>query len=450
MHKYERLLGELEAGIRDGALKQGSKLPSIRSLAEQFGCSNSTAIAALEELERRHLVYSVPRSGYYVVHAGSSPEPGRDRPIDFTASAPDPALFPYRDFQHCMNKAIDTYKNDLFVYGSAAGLPSLLTVLTKQLASYQVFASERNIAITSGIQQALAVLAAVDFPGGKPVVLVEQPTYHLFIGHLLERGIPVRGIRRTADGIDLEELERQFRAGDIKFFYTIPRFHAPLGTSYTTAQKKRIVELARKYDVYIAEDDYMADLETDGKADPLHALDVHERVIYLKSYSKIVFPGLRTGAVVLPEALVKPFGREKRLWDIDSSLLAQGALEIYLKSGMFERHRQMIRDSYARRARRLAEALREEADRCKGAFRYPDSKHPAILTHLALDERISVPQAIQRLSKQLALDRIDKHYLPGMADRHLLKLSATKVREEEIETGIRLIGEELRRQLGIS
>jgi len=101
----------------------------------------------------------------------------------------------------------------------------------------------------------------------------------------------------------MEKLERQFRSGDIKFFYTIPRFHAPLGTSYTTAQKKQILELARKHDVYVAVDDYMADLETDGKADPLHSLDVHERVIYLKSYSKIVFPGLRAGVAVLPEAL---------------------------------------------------------------------------------------------------------------------------------------------------
>lgn len=450
MHKYEKLLGELEARIRNGTPKPGGKLPSIRSLAQQHGCSNATALAALEELERRHLIYAVPRSGYYVVHAKPSREPDRRRPVNFTASAPDPALFPYLDFQHCINKAIDTYKNDLFVYGSAAGLPPLLTVLRKQLASSQVFTTERNIAITSGVLQTLALLAEIDFPNGRSVVLVEQPTYHQFIGHLLERGIPVRGIRRTADGIDLEELEREFRKGDIKFFYTIPRFHAPLGTSYSAAQKKRLLELARKYDVYIAEDDYMADLETDGKADPLHALDVHERVIYLKSYSKIVFPGLRTGAAILPEALIEPFGRMKRSLDIDSSLLSQGALAIYLQSGMFERHRQMIRNSYARRAKRLTEALREEADRCGGAFSFPDLKHPAIHTHLVLDERLSVPRAIQRLGEELVLEKIDKHYLPGMADRRLLKLNATTVREEDIGIGIRLIGEELRRQLASS
>ena len=449
MHKYENLLVQLENQIHSGQLKQGGKLPSIRSLSQQYSCSKSTAIAALEELERRHLVYSIPRSGYYVVQVSPSREQDRTQPIDFTASAPDPALFPYLDFQHCINKAIDTYKNDLFAYGSTEGLPSLLAVLTKKLASTQVFTTERNIAITSGVQQALALLTATEFPSGKSVVLVEQPTYHLFIAHLLERGIPVRGIRRTAEGIDMEELERQFRMGDIKFFYTIPRFHAPLGTSYTTAQKKRIVELASKYDVYIAEDDYMADLEMDSKADPLHALDVNEKVIYLKSYSKIIFPGLRAGAAVLPQALIEPFGRIKRSWDINSPLLSQGALEIYLKSGMFERHRYRIRESYARRARKLAEILREEQERCGGAFRFPETKHPAIHTHLVLDERISVPQVIQRLGKELALEKLDKHYLPGMLERRLLKLNATTVREEDIESGIRLIGKELRRQLGM-
>ncbi|MBB6634270.1 PLP-dependent aminotransferase family protein [Cohnella thailandensis] len=450
MHKYESLLGELEARIRDGTLKQGGKLPSIRELARQYGCSNSTAIAALEELERRHLAYSVPRSGYYVVHAKPSSEPASARPIDFVASAPDPALFPYLDFQHCVNKAIDTYKNDLFVYQTEEGLRPLLAILAKQLASSQVFAAERRIVVTSGIQQSLAILAATEFPNGRPGVLIEQPTYHLFISRLLDHRIPVRGIERTAEGIDMEELERQFRSGDIKFFYTIPRFHAPLGTSYTTAQKKQILELARKHDVYVAEDDYMADLETEGKADPLHSLDVHERVIYLKSYSKIVFPGLRAGVAVLPEALVEPFRRVKRMWNIDSPLLSQGALAIYLKSGMFERHRRMIRDSYARRAKVLAEALREEADRCIGAFRYPESKHPAIHTHLVLDGRISVPQVVARLGKRILLERIDKHYLPGTANRHLLKLNATTVREEDIRTGIGLIGEEFRRQLAKS
>ncbi|GIP22330.1 PLP-dependent aminotransferase family protein [Paenibacillus sp. J22TS3] len=447
MLKYMQLCNELENAVRSGLLKQGSKLPSIRRLAEQYQCSTSTILAALDELERRHMIYSIPRSGYYVVQTSSKKEKAEAQPIDFAASAPDPELFPYLDFQHCINKAIDTYRNDLFIYGTARGLPSLLAVMQKQLADLQVFTPERHMVVTSGVQQALAVLAAIPFPNGKKTVLMEQPGYHLFIQHLVTHQIPALGISRTAGGLDLDELEQLFRTGDIKFFYTTPRFHHPLGTSYTNAQKKEIVELAHKYDVYLVEDDYMADLEQDSKADPMYAFDRNEKVIYLKSYSKIIFPGLRVGLAVLPESLVEVFTHYKRTLDIDSSMLSQGALEIYLKSGMFERHKMNIRASYAKRGEQLAKSITQELPLCGGTFTYPANGYPSIHTHLVLHERISIPRIIQRMKKRnVLLGPIDSHYLPGHRQENLLKLNATTIQEADIGLGIAQLAEELRKE----
>ncbi|WP_251862387.1 aminotransferase class I/II-fold pyridoxal phosphate-dependent enzyme [Clostridium sp. Marseille-Q2269] len=110
----------------------------------------------------------------------------------------------------------------------------------------------------------------------------------------------------------------------------MPRFHNPLGTCYSQIQKRTIVKLAQKYDVFIVEDDYLADLEQDSKADPLYSYGDFSHVIYLKSYSKIIFPGLRIGVAVIPEVLIENFGKYKRLIDVDSSMLSQGALEIYI------------------------------------------------------------------------------------------------------------------------
>lgn len=104
--------------------------------------------------------------------------------IDFATSAPDSDVFPYLDFQHCINKAIDTYKNDLFIYGTPKGLPSLIRVMQRQLANYQVFTNEENIFITSGVQQALSLLTSIPFPNKKKTILIEQPSYHLFIEYL--------------------------------------------------------------------------------------------------------------------------------------------------------------------------------------------------------------------------------------------------------------------------
>lgn len=117
-------------------------------------------------------------------------------------------------------------------------------------------------------------------------------------------GIPVVGIPRKATGIHLEELEQTFKNGGIKFFYTMSRYHNPLGTTYTAQERKAIARLAGKYDVYIVEDDYMGDLGEEKEFDPIYAYSRTSHVVYVKSFSKIIFPGLRLGAVVFARTAV--------------------------------------------------------------------------------------------------------------------------------------------------
>lgn len=130
------------------------------------------------------------------------------------------------------------YRNDLFIYGTPQGLPSLIREMQRQLASYQVFTDQRGIFITSGVQQSLGLLARIPFPNGRHRVLVEQPCYPLLMEYLRTYGMEAEGIRRSGDGIDLDELERMFKTREIKWFYTVPRFHNPLGGSYNRSQRK--------------------------------------------------------------------------------------------------------------------------------------------------------------------------------------------------------------------
>ncbi|KAA6449726.1 PLP-dependent aminotransferase family protein [Bacillus swezeyi] len=437
MQKYVELMNELEALIEGKSYQEGDRLPSIRTLAAQFCVSKSTAIRALSELEKRHLIYSVPKSGYYVVKKTNKQLSRRQTVIDFAASAPDPDVFPYIDFQHCINKAIDTYKNDLFIYGTPKGLPSLIEVIQKELANTQVFTKQDNIFITSGVQQALALLASMPFPNGKRKILIEQPSYHLLIKYLEVHGLPAIGIERTAQGIDIQQLERIFQTEDIKFFYTMPRFHNPLGTSYTEQEKKSIVRLAEKYDVFIAEDDFLGDLEGNKKADPLFSYDVSSRVIYLKSFSKVIFPGLRVGAAVLPDSLTKVFNQYKQLLDIDSSMLSQAALEIYLKSGMFEKHKQKIRSSYEKRSCLLNALLQEVSASAGRAAEFRPAEQPCIHAHLVLDRKLSASRLIKSMKKRnILLEPIAPHYLSSFEKRNLLKINTSNVKEEDILRGI--------------
>ncbi|NGZ76689.1 aminotransferase-like domain-containing protein [Saccharibacillus alkalitolerans] len=442
MYKYMELLNELESMI-GGSLKEGDKMPSIRVLSDRYSCSKSTVIRALSELERTHLIYASAKSGYYVL-GGTERRETRGETIDFVRSAPDPGIFPYLDFQHCLNKAIDTYRNDLFIYGTPQGLPSLIREMQRHLTDYQVFAEPDRIFITSGVQQALTLLAGMPFPDGKRTVLLEQPGYPLCAAYLEEHRIPAIGIRRDADGVDLDELETLFRGGGIKFFYTIPRFHNPLGASYSRRHKEAIAELAARYGVYVVEDDYMSDLERDAKSDPIYAYDRADRTVYLKSYSKIVFPGLRVAAAVLPLELTESFRRHKQLLDIDSSMLSQAALELYLKSGMFDRHREKIRRCYGRRSELLSEAIREALHAYPGAFAGPPPAEGGIHTHLLPAAPAALSSAIDRLRRRgIVAESANSHYLRGFRTEAMLKLNVSGVREDDIPVGVSAVAEEL-------
>ncbi|KFM99714.1 PLP-dependent aminotransferase family protein [Bacillus clarus] len=445
MYKYLHVLNDLESMIQNGEIKEGKKLPSIRSLVAQYECNKATIIRALHELEKRHIIYSVPQSGYYVVKKSGSYIENNEM-IDFASSAPDPDVFPYLDFQHCINKAIDTYKNDLFIYGTPKGLPSLISVVQKQLANYQVFTREENIFITSGVQQALAILTSIPFPNENETILIEQPTYHLYIEYLEINQIPVIGIKRTNEGIDLYELERIFQTGKIKFFYTIPRYHHPLGTSYSMDEKEKIVRLAKQYNVFIVEDDYLADLENDSKVNPLYSHDNCKHVIYLKSYSKIIFPGLRVGVAVIPLSIANNFHKYKKILDIDSPMISQAALEIYIKSGMFERHKNKIKSSYYNRSKKLAEALEKIQNENPFLFIYNERNKLGIHTCLEMQKNIITETLIKKLREnQISIDSIDKNYLKDFHKKRLLKLNVSNIKEDKIEEGIHKVIEEVKR-----
>lgn len=445
MYKYLAVSNEIENMIKSGRYKEGERIPSIRSLTQNYNCNKSTVISALNELERRHIVYSLPKSGYYVVTRKPNLTQGEKLILNFSSSAPDPEVFPYLDFQHCINQAIDIYKNDLFIYGTPKGLSSLIDVIQKQLANYQVFTNKKNIFITSGVQQALSILAAIPFPNNKETILIEQPSYHLFIDYLETHKIPVVGIERTSEGIDMLELERIFKSENIKFFYTMPRYHNPLGTSYSQEERKKILELAKEYDVYIVEDDYLADFEQNLKADPIFSYDNFSHVIYLKSYSKIIFPGLRIGIAVIPESIIERFSKYKSVLDIDSSMLSQAALEIYIKSGMFERHKEKIKASYLLRAKSLTSLLEKKIDSCNHIYKYSPLKNICVHTYIELDKKISCEKLINRLKKKsIIVDTADSNYLSSFPiKKSILKINVSNVAEDYIDKGISEIIQEI-------
>ena len=329
--KYRAVVSFLKKGIESGKFPTGSRLPSIRQLSLDFHCSKDTVQRALLELRHEQYLYAKPQSGYYVLEQGLH----QDLEIEVT----DEHASAYDDFRLCVNETLIGRENYLFnYYDNQEGLEELRQSVHQLLFNQALYCKPDQLVLTSGTQQALFILSQINFPSKGEEILVEQPTYHRMNRLLVAQGLAYQTIERRIDGIDLDELEEQFKSGKIKFFYTIPRYHYPLGHSYSDQEKRVILDLANQYGVYIVEDDYLGDLDP-KKGQTFHYLDTEDRVIYIKSFSTSLFPALRITALILPNALKEAFVSYKNILDYDSNLIMQKALSLYIDSQLFEKNR---------------------------------------------------------------------------------------------------------------
>lgn len=349
---YERIVDDLETFIQEGRFRQGHRLPSIRELCTTYGCSKSTAVKAYDMLKSKHLIYSVPQSGCYVVE--SRPKPGQTNTaiLDFSRGNPLYSNAYIPDLKHCLDRAVDICSTNSFAGDKLYGVPSLRNLLPKYLADFQVFTATDNIFVNLGVQQALNLLNKMPFPNKKDIILIEQPTFRYYNNFLKSNGVKILGIPRDKDGIDIDFLEALFKKEKIKFFYTVPSSHNPLGTCYNKEQRKAIARLAEKYDVYIVEDDYFGDILFGNYGDPIYSYGDHEHHIYLKSFIKII-PWIRIGLTVVPSHLLPIFTEYVKYSYYHSyfspSLVSQSTLEIYIRSNLLKKHVSSVKNELSSR-----------------------------------------------------------------------------------------------------
>ncbi|HHV3343531.1 TPA: PLP-dependent aminotransferase family protein [Streptococcus agalactiae] len=337
--KVEEIRSYLIASIQNGKLAPGDRLPSIRQLANQFSCNKDTVQRVLMELRFDNYIYAKPRSGYYVFDS-------HQEEVEEGVSLPNSEIanIAYDDFRLCLNETLIGREDYLFnYYYRQEGLLDLSKAVAKLMEETGVYVPLDDIVITAGTQQALFILTQVTFPNRKSRVLIEEPTYPRMIELIKTQNLPYETISRGTHGIDFQRLEEIFQTQSIKFFYVIPRMHNPLGTSYNPVEMKRLIEMAEKYDVYIVEDDYMSDFASQS---PLHYYDTHGRVIYLKSFSRAIFPALRLAAICLPQALKSTFMAYKKLMDYDTNLILQKALALYIENGLYAKNSQYLKYRY--------------------------------------------------------------------------------------------------------
>lgn len=373
---YFQIYKQIRDLILNGAISDDSKLPSIRELSNVLDVNTITVINAYKMLEKDKLVYKKEGSGTFVVPRGKELligdeplyfEPGEvdsgwsydEDVIDFTSSAPHPELFPVEDFRKVMNEVLEEDGARAFMYQTSMGYSPLRNTLQRYSESYGIKSNTEDIYVVSGAQQGIDIVAKALVKSGD-YVFVESPTYSGAVAAFKSRGARLVEVPLLTDGPGVKELEKLVRLFKPVLFYAMPNFNNPTGCTYSERKKNYLLLLARKHGFRVLEDDYAGDLNySTSQLLPLKAYDKDNRVIYLKSFSKIFMPGLRLAYLIVPQDIGGKTADAKIASDISTSGLMQRVLCKYIEKGILEKHTKYLKKELAVRYLEMVRAVRK-------------------------------------------------------------------------------------------
>ena len=268
--------------------------------------------------------------------------------INFSSASPHPAIFPTDSFKYCLDQVIDRDKGFAFGYQEANGFMPLREVLAEYLEkTHRIHTSPSHIQIVSGAQQGIDIIAKSCLNAGDYVV-TETPTYNGATDAFKSRSSRIVTVELTPFGIDLIEFEKKVNVCKPKLVYVMTKFQNPTTLCYAPHTLKQLLILAEKYNFYLVEDDSTSELSyTDRAPYSLKAFDTQDRVIYIKSFSKLLMPGLRIGFLVIPDALLDRFTKTKQMTDIASSGLIHRSLDLFFRTHKWEEHLSYMKAIYS-------------------------------------------------------------------------------------------------------
>ncbi len=453
--KYFQIYSQIRDLILNGAIPGDSKLPSIRSLSKSVNVNTLTVINAYRLLEKERLVYKKEGSGTFVLAPKEELiieedslyfEPGElefeydynNDMIDFTSSAPDPKLFPIKDFKKVMNEILEEDGANAFMYQTSTGYYPLRETLRKYSHSYGIVCDDEDIYVVSGAQQGIDIVAKALVKSGE-YVFVESPTYSGALAAFKSRGAKLIGVPLHPDGPEIKELERLVKQFKPVLFYVMPNFHNPTGYSYSERKKKYLLLLARKYKFKVLEDDYVGDLNySDAKLLPLKSFDKDNNVIYLKSFSKIFMPGLRLAYLVVPEEIRGRTADAKIASDISSSGLMQRVLRKYIEDGILEKHTKQLKAELAVRYLEMVRAVKRSIHGI--ALNEPEG---GLNLWLKLPQGVSSVELYNRCLENNVVITPGTYYYRAHKGETFFRLSFSGVDIKKIWEGVSIIGKEV-------
>ena len=383
---FQQVYQRLRDLILHGELAAGTQLPSSRWLAQREQVARVTVMAAYEQLAAEGYAISRRGAGTFVAddilalqskrssesltpgltdwgrrvmaHEASAPR-GRERlEIEFGFGRSFAHIFPYDVWRRLLARYLSTDDIMLSRYGSAAGFDPLRQAIADYLGRQRgVHCTAEQVVIISGAQQALDILARLLIAPGDEV-LVESPGYRDAFTLFEVNGARLVPLTVDGDGIPVEQIPQMCCA---RLAFVTPSHQFPRGGTLSLARRLALLQWAQQQNAFVIEDDYDSELRYDGRPlAALQGLDENGRVIYLGTFSKVLFPALRLGYIVLPPALLGPFVSAKGLVDRGAPTLTQAAVADFIAEGHFESHLRHLRKAYGERRQALVEALETE------------------------------------------------------------------------------------------
>ncbi|MPM10962.1 HTH-type transcriptional regulatory protein GabR [bioreactor metagenome] len=353
--------------ILSGRLKAKEALPSTRELARDLSVSRSTVVEAYEMLLAEGFIISGQGAATRVAEGlsmdkpvtsatRSSTLPKRNPDVDFRTGRPDLRQFPQYLWSGLLHHAARELPLEQYGYSGPQGL----WVLRKEIAAWLLrgrglAVSADDIFITAGATHALHLLADLLCGAGKRI-LTEDPCHTGMLQIFLLKGCEVVPIP-----VDDRGLQTQLLADckDISAVYVTPSHQFPLGGVLPASRRAELIRYARDNELYIIEDDYDSEFRYCGQPiAPLYSMDP-QRVVYVGTFSKTLFPALRIGYVILPEPLQKRFRALRTHTDVQNSPFEQSALTEFLRTRKLDRYIQRMRRIYGKRRQVLLESLKD-------------------------------------------------------------------------------------------
>ncbi|MGH8194279.1 MAG: PLP-dependent aminotransferase family protein [Woeseiaceae bacterium] len=462
---HRQIYEALRRAILNGLLRPGQKVPSTRALASDLDVSRQPVLAAYEQLLHEGYLDGRHGSGTFVSAAlpedllqtraprGTDPRTGSEcqvpgsQPIarddgglrPFRMSLPALDVFPHALWTRMVAKHARASTQAEMAYGDPAGLMPLRTAIAEHLrASRAVNCEADQVLIVSGSQAALRLATTVLLQRGDRVAM-EEPGYPGARAALSAGGVQLAHVPVDEEGMSANAL-RKLR-GRVRAAYLTPSHQYPLGTTMTAARRLALLDWAQQKDAYLLEDDY--DSEYRYVSRPLAALqsmDTHERVIYIGTFSKVLFPAVRVGYLVVPPKLGQPFVKARLAFDLFSPTLYQLALTEFLRDGHFARHLRRMRGIYLARRGALLSGLERHCAGHLTVFNADAGLHVAVQLSHELDDR----DFVRRMSARgLTATALSSCYA-GPGARHGLLLGFGGADERRLLDATRLLGEVLR------